>query len=159
MCISVQELRRELLPLLPSRGPMWPHDLEAEAIVLGHLATSGSVDESVARLESKDFFGHSHGGIFEVLRHCRGEDMDPPTQYEFLEAAGTLKFGNLDSRDFDTITRSVPTIIKVEPYVEKVRELSWIRSTLYSLRSLDSLLRSCKPEMARSHFYGWLNDQ
>lgn len=159
MCISIHDLRRELLPLLPSREPMWPHDLEAEAIVLGHIATSPTVDVSIGRLKSTDFFGYSHGGLFEVLTSCRGDGLGPTTRSDFVAEAEVLGFNNLSDRDYDSIVRSVPTIIKIAPYVDKLIDLSWLRSKLHDIRSLDTLLRTGRLETARNRFYGWLNDQ
>ena len=165
MCISIHDLRRELLPLLPSREPMWPHDLEAEAIVLGHIATSPTVDDSIGRLKPTDFFGYSHGGLFEVLTSCRGYDLGPPLAHpgsmrsNFVTEAERLGFNNLSYRDYDTIVRSVPTIIKISPYVDKLIDLSWLRTKLQDIRNLDTLLRTGRLETARNRFYGWLNDQ
>jgi replicative DNA helicase len=85
--------RAELRAARPERVP--PHNLEAEASLLGSMMLSGEAIAQVADtgLRADDFYRRSHQGVFEALTtlYARGEPVDAITAVEELRRRGDLE--------------------------------------------------------------------
>lgn len=113
-----------------------PHDMDAEASVLGGIILRGSVPAELDALETDDFYHHPHRVVFEAIRNLQASErpIDLVTvEAEIdrrgkIEAVGGIAFlGELALR--------VPTAENVVSYTEIVRGHSRTRSAILGLSS------------------------
>lgn len=110
----------------PSGGHVPPHDLDAEAHVLGAMMLAGSaVEAAAATLTADDFYQLNFGTIFTVAvaMHERGVPVEALTLAHELEASGVL--GQVGGRaTLHQLAEIVPMVSNVAHYARIVGELA-----------------------------------
>src|ERR671936_104002 len=106
-----------------------PHNVEAEAAVLGSMMLSAeAIADVVELLQAEDFYRSVNGRIFEVLRdlYARGEPVDQLSAVEALRRRGVLADvgGPLYIRD---LADQVPTPASAAHYARIVAQAALLR--------------------------------
>ncbi len=92
MAQSIEDLR-ERRPR-PAAGRVPPHNLEAEASLLGAMLLSrDAIAAAVEVVDADDFYKPAHGHVFDAIStlYAAGEPADPVTVAEELRRAGLLE--------------------------------------------------------------------
>lgn len=106
-----------------------PHNLEAEAGVLGSLMLNPKrIDSVLGRLDPEDFYSPANAAIYRTLLAMNDRLMaiDPVTLREELSKSGELELVG-GPAGLMTISGSVPNSANIEHYAEIVREKAVLR--------------------------------
>lgn len=114
----------------PAASRIPPHNLQAEASLLGAMLLSGDAIDSAGevRLGPDDFYQPSHGHIYEAITalHARAEAADPVTVAETLSRSGHLEaIGG--AATLISLQACTPAIGNAGRYARIVEELALLR--------------------------------
>lgn len=122
-------------PPPPTRRPL-PHDLDAEASVLGGIILRNDLLGQLPTLETEDFLHYQHKVVFEAMRNL--EAANKPIDVVMLENE-ISKRGQLESLGgigfLGELALRVPTADNVFEYAEIVQRLSRNRRAILALSS------------------------
>ena len=111
---------------------MQPHDLDAEASLLGAMVVSpNAIPIATELLVEEDFYRTTHRVIFRVIRemYAVGKEVDTITLSAALEHCGELE--HVGGKDFvHTLVDIVPAAANVRQYADIVRETSVLRQLI-----------------------------
>jgi len=132
------------------RSPVPPHNLEAEASLLGAMLLRA--DAIVAAIEvglsADDFYAPSHGQVYDAITslHRRGDPADPLTVADELGRAGVLEDVG-GGAALLSMQAGTPAIGSARRYARIVAEHSRSRSLLDAAGALrDAVLDGAEPE-------------
>ncbi|GIU84665.1 MAG: hypothetical protein KatS3mg008_1440 [Acidimicrobiales bacterium] len=125
MSVSPLELR----PGANAPGRVPPHDLDAEASLLGAmLLDRDAIAAAVEIVEANDFYKPAHAHIFEAIcsLYASGEAVDPVTVADELRRAGLLDAVG-GPATLVSLQAATPAISNAAHYARIVEELSLLR--------------------------------
>jgi replicative DNA helicase len=126
--VDISAARRERAPL--------PHDVDAEASVLGGIILRNEVLEKLPSLEIDDFYLLQHRAVFEAMRNLRASErpIDVVTLEHEIESRGKLEaIGGVGF--FGELALRVPTVDNVVTYAEIVQKHARNRRAIVGLSS------------------------
>jgi replicative DNA helicase len=124
-------------PSLQGRKRIMPHDLDAEAGVLGGILLNNEALSLLTTIETEDFYDHKHKVVFQAMRNL--EVADRPIDVITVENE-IAKVGKLDAIGgvafLGELTLRVPTADNVEAYAEIVKTKHVTRQVMLQLAQL-----------------------
>lgn len=120
----------------PNRSAL-PHDLDAEASVLGGIILRNELIEKLPTLEIDDFYLPQHRIVFEAIRNLRAADrpIDIVTLEHEIERRGKLDAFGGNAGFFGELALRVPTADNVLAYTEIVQGHARNRRAIIGLSS------------------------
>src|SRR6266481_3511198 len=110
-----------------------PHNLDAEASILGGVILRNDVLLHLESLETDDFYDHRHKVVFEAIRNLEAvaKPIDVVTLENEIEKGGKLDaIGGIAF--LGELTLRVPTADNVLSYAEIVRDHSQARNLIFA---------------------------
>src|SRR5574338_483411 len=105
-----------------------PHNLDAEASILGGIIWRNEVLAELDTLEIDDFYHHPHKVVFEAMRNLEaaGKPIDAVTLEAEISKAGKLAAVG-GPAFFGELVLEVPTVDNVLAYAKLVQDASQVR--------------------------------
>lgn len=124
-------------PRRKDEGRVLPHNLEAEASILGGILLQPTVLDRIDSLEPGQFYDHRHKVVFSAIRNLeqRGDPIDVVTVE--AEIAKTGKLDAVGGAAFlGELAISVPTVDNVVAYAKIVRDHHLLRELMLKAGSI-----------------------
>jgi replicative DNA helicase len=124
-------------PPLGDRKRIMPHDLDAEAGVLGGILLNNEALSLLTNLETEDFYDHKNKVVFQAMRNLEAADRPIDVITVESEVAKTGKLEAIGGVAYlGELTLRVPTADNVEAYAEIVRTKHVTRQVMLQLSQL-----------------------
>lgn len=136
-----------------NRNRVLPHNLDAEASILGGVILRNSVLDRLDTLEPNDFYDHKHRAVFETMRNLqhRSQPIDVVTLEVALEKLGKLEaVGGIEF--LGKIALFVPTADNVDHYAKIVQDKSLIRQL--AVAAGDLVERAYERDLEADEYFG-----